>query len=76
LKDKPTPTKTIVLNDDADFVRPDRDLRSYRFIQLPNNLRCLLVCDNMKNGVGVEAASVHVQAGHFDDTIPGLARTL
>jgi hypothetical protein len=28
----------------------------------------------MTSGIGVEAASVHVQAGHFDDTIPGLAR--
>ena len=70
------PTTTLILTDDAEFIRPDRDLRSYRFIQLSNNLRCLLVCDNMKSGVGVEAASVHVQAGHFDDTIPGLARTL
>ena len=24
-------------------------------------------------GIGVEAASVHVQAGHFDGTLPGLA---
>ena len=67
-------TGTVILTDDAEFVRPDRDLRSYRFIQLANNLRCLLVCDNMQSGVGIEAASVHVQAGHFDDTIPGLAR--
>jgi hypothetical protein len=66
---------TVIITDDADFIRPDRDLRSYRFIQLPNNLQCLLVCDNMQSGVGVEAASVHVKAGHFDDTIPGLART-
>ena len=72
----PLPTATVILTDDAEFIRPDRDLRSYRFIQLSNNLRCLLVCDNMKSGVGIEAASVHVQAGHFDDTIPGLARTL
>lgn len=67
---------TVIITDDAEFVRPDRDLRSYRFIQLSNNLQCLLVCDNMQNGVGIEAASVHVKAGHFDDTIPGLARTL
>jgi hypothetical protein len=25
--------------------------------------------------IGIEAASIHVQAGHFDDTLPGLART-
>jgi hypothetical protein len=71
-----SPTNTVVLTDAAEFIRPDRDLRSYRFIQLANNLRCLLVCDNMKSGTGIEAASLHVQAGHFDDTIPGLARTL
>jgi len=40
----------------------------------PNNLKVLLVSDQMAVGdVGTEAASVHVQAGHFDDTIPGLA---
>lgn len=67
---------STVVTDDEEFIRPDRDLRSYRLIRLANNLQCLLVCDNLKTGVGVEAASVHVQAGHFDDTLPGLARTL
>jgi hypothetical protein len=68
-------TKSIVLADHADFITPERDPRKYRAIKLPNNLQVLLVCDEMTSGVGVEAASVHVQAGHFDDTIPGLART-
>lgn len=43
-------------------------------IRLANNLQVLLVSDNLATGgVGVEAGAVHVQAGHFDDTIPGLA---
>jgi hypothetical protein len=69
------PTESIILADHADFITPERDPRKYRAIKLPNNLQVLLVCDEMTSGVGVEAASVHVQAGHFDDTIPGLART-
>ena len=66
--------ETIILADSGDFVKPQRDLRQYRAIILPNNLQVLLVSDQMETGqVGVEAASVHVQAGHMDDTIPGLA---
>ena len=43
-------------------------------IRLANNLQVLLVSDRLAvGGVGVEAASVHVQAGHFDDTVAGLA---
>lgn len=67
------PTTTKILADHPSFIVPDRDQRQYRVVQLPNHLICLLVCDNITNGVGVEAASVHVQAGHFDDTLPGLA---
>jgi hypothetical protein len=67
-------TTSLVLADDADFVKPDPDPRQYRVIVLPNNLQVLLVSDQLLPGaVGVEAASVHVQAGHFDDTLPGLA---
>jgi hypothetical protein len=72
----PNSKRSTILTEDREFIRPERDLRSYRLIRLPNNLQCLLVCDNMKTGMGVEAASIHVQAGHFDDTLPGLARTL
>jgi insulysin len=37
-------------------------------------LQCLLVSDSLAVGeVGVEAGAVHVQAGHFDDSIPGLS---
>ena len=70
-----TSAETVVLADASDFVKPERDMREYRAIRLPNNLQVLLVSDNMERGqVGVEAASVHVQAGHMDDTIPGLAQ--
>lgn len=67
-----TSSTTRILTDDCDFVKPDRDFRQYRWIELPNHLQALIVSDNI-TGIGVEAASVHVQAGHFDDTIPGLA---
>lgn len=68
---KPT---TMLIADDASFLKPDRDPRRYRMIRLPNNLQVLLVSDQLAvGGTGVEAASVHVQAGHFDDTVPGLA---
>ena len=43
-------------------------------IRLANQLQVLLVSDGLATGgVGVEAGAVHVQAGHFDDTVPGLA---
>lgn len=71
---RPATSSTIVVADSHEFVKPDRDLREYRVIRLPNNLQCLLVSDNLQaDEVGVEAASVHVQAGHFDDTLPGLS---
>ena len=87
-------TTTSILADSHEFVKPDRDLREYRYIRLPNNLEALLVStantktrgdeiddveleledlDGGSAAAQVEAASVHVQAGHFDDTIPGLA---
>ena len=67
-------TTTRTLADWDAFVKPERDPRKYRVLVLSNNLQVLLVCDELTSGIGVEAASVHVQAGHFDDTIPGLAR--
>lgn len=67
-------TTSIILADYDQFVTPERDPRKYRVVRLANNLLVLLVCDEMSSGIGVEAASVHVQAGHMDDTIPGLAR--
>jgi insulysin len=66
--------KTILLASEEEFIKPDRDRYNYRMILLPNNLQVLLVSNGMKEGdVGVEAASVHVQAGHFDDSLSGLA---
>jgi insulysin len=66
--------ETIILADADSFKKPERDMRDYRVILLPNNLQVLLVSDNLKPGdVGIEAASVHVHAGHMDDTLKGLA---
>lgn len=66
--------RTLILADDPDFIKPERDMRQYRVIILPNNLKVMLISDQLQQGeVGVEAASVHVQAGHFDDTVKGLA---
>jgi secreted Zn-dependent insulinase-like peptidase len=73
-----SPRKTEILADSKDFIKPDRDLHEYRTIKLHNNLQVLLVStgdasSEEEKSAKVEAASVHVQAGHFDDTIPGLA---
>ena len=70
--------QTEILADSADFIKPDRDLYEYRCVKLHNNLQVLLVStakasSDEEKAAKVEAASVHVKAGHFDDTIPGLA---
>lgn len=70
------PTGTTILADAADFLKPDRDRYEYRAIQLANNLQVLLTSTagaGDEKSAKTEAASIHVQAGHFDDTIPGLA---
>ena len=81
----PSTTTTKIVADDSEFVKPDPDLRQYRWVKLANNLQVLLVSttetsssasddDNAEETLShVEAASVHVQAGHFDDTIPGVS---
>jgi insulysin len=56
--------KSLILASDEDFVKPDLDKRQYRAIKLPNNLEVLLVSD--KN-TDIEAAAVHIKAGHFND---------
>jgi insulysin len=56
------PTKIIA--QDHEFIKSDPDKRSYRAITLPNQLTALLVSDPTTD---VEASSVHVRAGHFDD---------
>lgn len=70
--------QTEILADSGDFIKPDRDLYEYRCVKLHNNLQVLLVStakasSDEEKAAKVEAASVHVKAGHFDDTIPGLA---
>ena len=74
-------SKTEILAAESEFVKPDRDLSQYRWVKLENNLQVLLVStaatktssDDEEGSAKVEAASIHVQAGHFDDTIAGLA---
>ena len=63
---------TIILANDDEFIKSLPDKRSYRAITLSNQLTVLLVSDPTTD---VEAASVHVRAGHFDDppTRAGLA---
>jgi len=67
-----TKRPTIVLHDDDEFVKPDPDNRKYRAVRLWNNLECLLISAPESD---VEAAAVHVKAGHMDDPVsrPGLA---
>mmetsp|Transcript_34158 Transcript_34158/g.71910 ORF Transcript_34158/g.71910 Transcript_34158/m.71910 type:complete len:1204 (-) Transcript_34158:110-3721(-) len=55
---------TKVLADDPEFIKSLPEKRQYRVIQLPNKLTVLLASDPTTD---VEAASVHVRAGHFDD---------
>jgi hypothetical protein len=69
---------TVILADADEFIKPDRDMRDYRIIKLENNLEALLVSTTNSSSedddsARVEAASMHIQAGHFDDTLPGLA---
>ena len=73
-----TPLGTEIVVDSEEFFKPDRDLHEYRYIRLQNNLKVFIVSTQKassaeENAAKVEAASVHVQAGHFDDTIAGLA---
>jgi secreted Zn-dependent insulinase-like peptidase len=73
-------SETEIVAAESDFTKPDRDRSEYRWIRMKNNLQVLLVStsassnnsDGKSSSAKVEAASVHVQAGHFDDTIPGL----
>lgn len=73
--------KTEILAAESEFIKPDRDLSKYRWIRLENNLQVILVStatnknssNDKTSSAKVEAASIHVQAGHFDDSIPGLA---
>lgn len=60
-----TETTSVLLADDSAFTKSDPDKRQYRAVQLqPSGLTVLLVSDPETD---VEAAAVHVRAGHFDD---------
>ena len=61
---------TVILAENEEFIKPLPDKRLYRAILLSNGLRALLVSSPQSD---VEAGALHVQAGHFDDTRPGLA---
>ena len=68
---------TIVAKTDTDDAyafapRPLLDARKYRLLTLANGLEVLLVSDPRTD---VEASSIHVKCGHFQDptTRPGLA---
>lgn len=55
-----------------DFIKPDLDDRSYRFIQLPNDLKALIIQDPTTDK---SAAALDVNIGAFSDPeeLPGLA---
>lgn len=57
---------------ESDFLKPDLDDRSYRYIQLPNNLKALLIHDSTTDKA---AAALDVHIGAFEDpeNLPGLA---
>ena len=70
----PTSSTNVVrvLAEDDAFVKSLPDKRRYRALTLSNSLTVLLASDP---DADVEAGSVHVRAGHFDDPLhrPGLA---
>ncbi|SSD58379.1 related to A-factor-processing enzyme [Saccharomycodes ludwigii] len=57
---------------ESNFLKSDIDDRSYRYIQLPNKLRCLVIQDTTTDK---SAASMDVHIGSFQDPdeLPGLA---
>ena len=59
-------------NHNLSFQKPDLDERSYRFIELPNKLKALLITDPKTDKA---AASLDVNIGSFNDPepLPGLA---
>ncbi|CDO94319.1 unnamed protein product [Kluyveromyces dobzhanskii CBS 2104] len=61
-----------VLGEDSEFLKPDLDDRKYRYIQLPNNLKALLISDAEADKA---AAALDVNIGSFQDPehLPGLA---
>ena len=64
--------KYKTLGTDSEFLKPDLDDRKYRYIQLPNNLKALLISDAEADKA---AAALDVNIGSFQDPehLPGLA---
>lgn len=71
-----TASKNVLSNGykqlESDFIKPDLDDRSYRFIQLPNDLKALIIQDPTTDK---SAAALDVNIGAFSDPeeLPGLA---
>lgn len=61
-----------VLGKDSEFLKPDLDDRKYRYIELPNKLKALLIHDPETDKA---AAALDVNVGSFQDPehLPGLA---
>lgn len=57
---------------DVSIIKPDRDVRSYRYLTLPNGLEVVLVNDPVTEKA---AASMFIRAGHMQDPpqLAGLA---
>lgn len=72
LKEYRTMTSSAYRKFELDFIKPDLDDRSYRFIQLPNDLKALIIQDPTTDRA---AAALDVNIGAFEDPeeLPGLA---
>lgn len=71
-KDSRTMSSSNYKKFDLEFIKPDLDDRSYRFIQLPNDLKALIIQDPTTDRA---AAALDVNIGAFEDPeeLPGLA---
>ncbi|QLL33255.1 hypothetical protein HG536_0E01660 [Torulaspora globosa] len=72
LKEYRTMTTSSYKKFELDFIKPDLDDRAYRFIQLPNDLKALIIQDPTTDRA---AAALDVNIGAFEDPeeLPGLA---
>lgn len=57
---------------DVDIVKPERDDRSYRYLELPNQLAVVIISDRHTE---TAAASMFIRVGHMQDPeeLPGMA---
>eukprot|EP00903_Cladosiphon_okamuranus_P005475 g5460.t1 len=67
-----TAVASVETVDDVSIIKPDRDVRSYRYLTLPNGLEVVLVNDPFTEQA---AASMFIRAGHMQDPaqLAGLA---